>query len=149
MGVGGNADFVLARQLCLKKLAFEATAASKSQDSAWVWRCQDDKEGKNWGLNPCCQQKSRQRRRRPASENHVQDLCRENVRRLKFQGYMAPETHFHKHICTFLTFAGRRGLRVHSTQTWLPKTPAVTYVRVTTWGHSEAMEVFVNLQHDI
>ena len=33
-------------------------------------------------MNPCCQQKSRQRRH--ACENHIQELCRENVRCPKF-----------------------------------------------------------------
>ena len=63
-----------------------------------------------------------------ASENRIQELCRESVRRARFQGYIVPESHFHKHICTVLTFAGKRGLRAHSTETWLPKTPGVTCV---------------------
>ena len=45
---------------------------------------------------------------------------------LKFQGYMVPGSHFHKHLCTVLTSADRCGLRAHSLSSWLPKAPSVT-----------------------
>ena len=69
-----EAEFVLSPTTLSEKWAFEDTPASKSQDSARVWGSQEYKEGKHWALNPCCQQKSRQRRH--ASENHIQELCR-------------------------------------------------------------------------
>ena len=51
--------------------------------------------------------------------------------RPKLQGCMVPESHFHRHICSVFIFAGRRGLRAHSTKSWLPKAPAIAYERVT------------------
>ena len=50
-----------------------------------------------------------------ASENDIYEPCRENMRRPKFQGYMVLESHFRRHVRTVLTFAGRHGLRAHST----------------------------------
>ena len=97
MGVGGRADFVLVPPTLSEKWALKPRL---------VWGGQDYKEGKNLSLSSCCQQKSRQRRH--ASENHIQELCKDNFRRPKSQGYVVPESHIRKHICTFLTFAGRR-----------------------------------------
>ena len=65
-------------------MGFEPTPVSKSQELGFGEARIIRKEKR--ALNPCCQQKSRQRRH--ASENDIQELCRENVRCPKFQGYM-------------------------------------------------------------
>ena len=59
-------------------------------------------------------------------------VCRENVQRPKFQGSMILHSHFKKHKCKLLTFAGRRGLKAHSNNMLLAKTHAAFYIRVTT-----------------
>ena len=81
--------------------------ASESQDSASGFGKPGLYGRTRWALNPCLRAKSRQCIY--ASENDVQELCKENMRRSKLQGYMVSESHSDKHICTVLTFAGRRG----------------------------------------
>ena len=72
-----------------------------------------------------------------ASENDIQEAGRANMRRPKLQGYVAPECHPQRHICTVLSFAGTPGFRAHGSSFHVnpgfPKTPAVDYVPVTSW----------------
>ena len=84
-GGGGELIFVLAPPALSEKWALNPCLPPKVKTMLGFGEEKDYKEGKRRALNPCCQQKSRQRRH--ASENE----------------------------CLFLTFAGRRGLRAHST----------------------------------
>ena len=51
--------------------------------------------------------------------------------RPKFQGSMIQHSHFKKHKCKLLKFAGRRGLKADSNNMLLGKTHAAIYQRVT------------------
>ena len=86
------------------KRSSEPTPTRQSQDSASGLGNPEIWKEETWALNPCRSRKSRQCRY--ACENYIREPCREIMRRPKLQGFLVPEGHFHRHICsTVLTFA--------------------------------------------